>query len=276
MSNGSSAQSTNGSRGESNEDPIAKVLQDLLNGLRNTNGQNVQEVNLERAASDYAAIILRNQVQSERIQVKSAYGQPMSGGLSPVFTDLQQMVRQVRAHYLALADLEIRRMMDQALLGPFLHEESRPTANGTEPTDAQDAQFEEEEEEDSPGNETLAIEEKGSVAGTAGESASEAASGSPQDDGLYEGTVRLVVMADGNMQRVVRFVDELCQNPRLRMLRMAGSPQQQGAEIALGLREPLPFMDILAQMDNVARVESGAPGKDGEQTVTVHLATEAA
>ena len=92
---------------------------------------------------------------------------------------------------------------------------------------------------------------------------------------LYEGTVRLLVMADGNVQRIVQFVDELCQMPQFRMLRMTGSRKQDGAEISLGLREPLPFAKIVGSMPNVVRVEVPSPDEDvadGGIGLTVYLA----
>ena len=92
---------------------------------------------------------------------------------------------------------------------------------------------------------------------------------------LYEGTVRLLVMADGNVQRIVQFVDELCQMPQFRMLRMTGSRQQDGAEISLGLREPLPFAKIVGSMPNVVRVDVPSPDEDvadGGIGLTVYLA----
>ena len=95
---------------------------------------------------------------------------------------------------------------------------------------------------------------------------------------LYEGTVRLLVMADGNVQRIVQFVDELCQMPQFRMLRMTGSRQQDGAEISLGLREPLPFAKIVGSMPNVVRVDVPSPddaAADSGIGLTVYLAPAA-
>ena len=94
---------------------------------------------------------------------------------------------------------------------------------------------------------------------------------------LYEGTVRLLVMADGNVQRIVQFVDELCQMPQFRMLRMTGSSQQDGAEISLGLREPLPFARIVGSMPNVIRVDVPSRDDDAEGGIglTVYLAPTA-
>ncbi|MEX2598704.1 MAG: hypothetical protein WD533_03510, partial [Dehalococcoidia bacterium] len=95
--------------------------------------------------------------------------------------------------------------------------------------------------------------------------------GSPQAL-LFEQSVLLLVKADGDMQRVVRFVDEVCQKPEFRMLRMTGNPQQEGAEIALGLREPVAVVDILQGMDQVRSVDIDAQyGPENQVAVIVHL-----
>ena len=93
---------------------------------------------------------------------------------------------------------------------------------------------------------------------------------------LYEGTVTLSVIATGSMQHVVRFVDDLCQHPEFRMLRMTGNPNQDGAEISLGLREPVPFARILMAMESVASVSCPiAPDPESnDRAVTVWLESE--
>lgn len=268
MSKGSSAQPPNGSAQHGSDDPVSGAIQELLNSIRSNSGNSGQErtesLSMERSASDYEAIILRRQVENQSVQMQRSggYGQPLAGGLTSVSTDLQRMVQQVRAHFMALADMEIRRMVDEALFGRpvprvFEQDDDQPKAN---------VRFKVDEGEH---YEALA-------AGKDTDDGDASEEGEASED-LYEGTVTLVVMAGGNMQRVVKFVDELCQKPQFRMLRMAGSPQQQGAEISLGLREPLAFKEILAKMANVQRIESGPSSKQGgERTVVVHLTSEAA
>ncbi len=166
--------------------------------------------------------------------------------------DLRLAARSVREGYLRLADIEIRRTLGLAAEAPEARRRDdldtrHPAAQGTAvgpPAGKQDAWR--------------------PPVGAPGE--------------LYEGTVRLLVMADGNVQRIVQFVDELCQMPQFRMLRMTGSRQQDGAEISLGLREPLPFAKIVASMPNVVRVDVPSPGEaaaDGGTRVTVYLAPAA-
>ena len=110
--------------------------------------------------------------------------------------------------------------------------------------------------------------------------------GSPEevDLDLYEGTVRVKVEAEGDIQHVVHFVQELRQKSQLRLLRMV-SNSQKNVDILLGLREPLKLKDLLSEIEGVAKVtpaedEAGASsqpsGEDGEEaserTVNVLLA----
>lgn len=86
---------------------------------------------------------------------------------------------------------------------------------------------------------------------------------------LYEGTVRLQVYPGGSMQRVLRFVDEMGKRPQFRVLRMSGNPQREGAEIDLGLREPLPLLELLWDMGHAAEPADGKD--DGIPGIVVHL-----
>ena len=101
------------------------------------------------------------------------------------------------------------------------------------------------------------------------------------DEDLYEGTVRVKVEAEGDIQHVVHFVQELRQKSQLRLLRMV-SNSQKNVDILLGLREPVKLKDLLSEIDGVAEVtpaedEAGASSQpDGEEakerTVNVLLA----
>lgn len=91
-------------------------------------------------------------------------------------------------------------------------------------------------------------------------------------EGMFDGAVRLTVFSQGNMQRVVRFVDSLAQRPQLRVLRMTGNPQQEAAEIDIGLREPIRLMEVLTAMGH--GVEPKEPGADGMPRLSVRLETE--
>ena len=177
--------------------------------------------------------------------------------LASASAGLKVAVRNVRDQFLRLADIEIRKTLGLAADAPPARRQDdtdRPAAAGaTSETHAA-----------APPPEAGAA-----AAGGPGVSA-------PSE--LYEGTVRLLVMADGNVQRIVQFVDELCQMPQFRMLRMTGSRQQDGAEISLGLREPLPLARIVASMPNVDRVDVRSPDEpevDGGMGVTVYLAPAA-
>ena len=161
--------------------------------------------------------------------------------------DLELAARAVRQGFLRLAEIEIRKAI--GLWG------GAPPARRRDDLDARRPAA------DGPtaGPEAVEVAARATEVSAPGE--------------LYEGTVRLLVMADGNVQRIVQFVDELCQMPQFRMLRMTGSRKQDGAEISLGLREPLPFARIVGSMPNVVRVDVPSPeGADGDIGLTVHLA----
>ena len=92
-------------------------------------------------------------------------------------------------------------------------------------------------------------------------------------EGMLDGVVRLTVFSQGNMQRVVKFVDALSQRPQFRVLRMTGNPQQEAAEIDVGLREPVPLLEILSSMGHLARPEDRS--NDGTPRLSVKLGTAA-
>ena len=174
--------------------------------------------------------------------------------LASASADLKLAARSVREQFLRLADIEIRKTLGLAA--------------GAPPAERRD-------DLDSPAADKPAA----AHAPASGPEADDAAAWSPGGSApgeLYEGTVRLLVMADGNVQRIVQFVGELCQMPQFRMLRMTGSRQQDGAEISLGLREPLPLAKIMASMPNVVRVDvrnQDEAAVGGGTGVTVHLAS---
>jgi hypothetical protein len=95
------------------------------------------------------------------------------------------------------------------------------------------------------------------------------------EEPLYEGTVHLFVLSNGNMQRVVRFVDELSKRPQFRLLRMTGNPQQEGAELVVGLREPTPFLSLLRSFGHTARPDSRSDNRETPRLI-VRLGTQQA
>lgn len=167
--------------------------------------------------------------------------------LSTSSTGLRDLVHRIRQHFQALADIEIRRILEAALTG-------ETEAIGTPAPAVRSTRPEASLSPPAPSMERVAMP----------------ATSDGQDPDIYRGTVRLVIMAD-NLQRVVRFVDELCQRPQLRMLRMSGGPQQDGAEVSLSLREPLPIRNMIASMGGVVSVDAG-DDREGEREVVVHLA----
>ena len=176
---------------------------------------------------------------------------------------LHAVVQRIRAQFLRLADIEIRKAMDLAL-GSALS--LPPTAA---PAPAHLARV----SPPAPPAPTTVAEPEPAVAAEALDAPVPDAAAADAPAGMMEGTVRLLVFANGNMRRVIQFVDELTQRPQFRMLRMAGSPSQQGAVVSVALREPVAFVDVLTSMGMVASVEETAdPSVPGDgPLLTVQL-----
>ena len=85
------------------------------------------------------------------------------------------------------------------------------------------------------------------------------------DRDIYEGSVRLKVEAEGDVQQVVSFVQELRNKSQLRVLRLVSNTQKD-LDILLGLREPTRLKDVLGE---IAAVTQTTPmGEDNDQTVS--------
>ena len=234
-------------------------LQQVLYAIANVGTEPEQRSALARVQRTRTenAVVLRRQPKhgwTVRDETATPEEQDPLEGLASASDDLKSAVRRMREQFLRLADIEIRKTLDTEL-GDAHVDEASPRVSDP-PADSPRATAPPEERTE---------DERTAAAPVTGEQ------GRSTDD-LYEGTVRLLVMAEGNVQRIVEFVDELCQMPQFRMLRMTGSHQQEGAEISLGLREPLPFRRILASMRNVASVEGSGPDPAGEvRGVAVYL-----
>ena len=90
---------------------------------------------------------------------------------------------------------------------------------------------------------------------------------------VYEGTVRLTVAAPGRIRQVIRFVDQLCCNPHLRLLKLVGNHRTEGVDIWVGLREPLQLRPLLLGMESADGVETpfGYGPNGSERLVEVRL-----
>ena len=236
----------------------ASGLQHVLSALANVGGEPEQLSTLarvQRTRTDYAMVLRRPHKHGRTTQAETAgpEEQDTLDGLACASADLKAAVRRMRAQFLRLADNEIRKTLEMELGDAHVGEES-PRAW------------------DPPADSPHATAPQGPMEVIRTAPAPAMGEQGRSSDELYEGTVRLLVMADGNVQRIVEFVDELCRMPQFRMLRMMGSHQQEGAEISLGLREPLPFRRILASMRNVASVDgSGADLAEQVRGVAVYL-----
>ena len=76
----------------------------------------------------------------------------------------------------------------------------------------------------------------------------------PADGEMYEGTTRLMVSTPGPVRNLINFVGELRQNPQFRLLRLVANQQQEGMDIWLGLREPMPLRSLLREIEGVSEV----------------------
>jgi hypothetical protein len=101
-----------------------------------------------------------------------------------------------------------------------------------------------------------------------------APSPSVSDNGdIYEGTVRLTVSTLGSVSHLINFVSELRQNSQFRLLRLVANQHQEGMDVWLGLREPLPLRSALKEMKGVSKVtvSTGTSSENGEPMLKVLL-----
>lgn len=91
---------------------------------------------------------------------------------------------------------------------------------------------------------------------------SKAAAGYASDD-LYGGTVKLRVVAEGDPQDLPGLVAELRRRPQLRVLEVL-SASSRDADILMTLWEPLPLVNMLAEINGVSRVSPVEVREDGD------------
>jgi CheY-like chemotaxis protein len=89
----------------------------------------------------------------------------------------------------------------------------------------------------------------------------------------YEGAVRLVITTLGPVRNLISFVSELRQSPKFRLLRLVANQRTEGMDIWLGLRGPLPLIELLTDIHGVHSVVSGdIPNEEsGHQMLIVTL-----
>ena len=184
-------------------------------------------------------------------------------------TELTTLIERVREQYRILADRQLRAALEAAIALEVSADEP-PSSAVTEQYEHDDALEALEAlirgwSEPSP-----ALSHEGSEDGDSEhEDAPAAVALDPNEPELFEGTVRLHVYPGGSMQRVLRFIEDIGKRPQFRVLRMSGNPQREGAEIDLGLREPMPLLAALWDMGHTAEPDAKQAG--GVQVITVHL-----
>ncbi|MDA1219919.1 MAG: response regulator transcription factor [Chloroflexi bacterium] len=88
--------------------------------------------------------------------------------------------------------------------------------------------------------------------------------------GSYEGTVRLAITTLGPVRNLINFVSELRQNSQFRLLRLVANPHTEGMDIWLGLREPLPLVNILTGISGVHAVgPRDSPDAENEEQLLI-------
>ena len=93
-------------------------------------------------------------------------------------------------------------------------------------------------------------------------------------DGIYEGTVLLSVIHQGDPRNVFPFVEELLEDPRLRLFGIINSGETR-LDISLGLAEPMRLEDVLDQMSGVCLDVAGSDnvdcGAEGQSVLNLRL-----
>jgi hypothetical protein len=200
--------------------------------------------------------------EADSAQVES----PLGG--SKLAETLRRLIDEVREEYRLIADREVTRALEAALgIEISLQAQStNSTRTPAEPNvlDALEALIM------GANDGFLPNHEHDSESLTASGQHGDAGAQPQVEETLYEGTVRLYVNADGNMQRVIRFVDDIGQRPQFRVLRMTGSPQSNGAEIDLGLRESTAFLELLRSMGHAAEPIGADDGGVPQINVRLH------
>ena len=89
---------------------------------------------------------------------------------------------------------------------------------------------------------------------------------------LYEGTVRLLVQAEGSMARLVHFLHQLRSSPDFRIVRLANN-RIGGVDIWLEIRQPVDLQASLGEIAGVVDVSStrGRDPREDEPHLTVTL-----
>ncbi|MBO19210.1 MAG: hypothetical protein CL732_01550 [Chloroflexi bacterium] len=94
--------------------------------------------------------------------------------------------------------------------------------------------------------------------GSAGPSEEPADDAPDQDESSvenYEGSVKLVVEAKGEIRNMAEFMDTLRENPEFHLLRMVSNAKRDGMDVWLRLRQPNPLKATLLNAAGVATVE---------------------
>lgn len=231
-------------------------------------GKLIQESNAQNPTANASLLV---QELLDRVIKAAESGSPegtpasMHTGLAGT---LRRLVDEVRAEYLLLADREIAGALETALgvslsLGTGQGKEVGRDAGEPSAFDALEALIlGAEPEQPTIENPVSLPDEHSPVTAMSSEAPA-------QDATLYEGTVRLYVNAEGNMQRVIRFLDDIGHRPQFRVLRMTGNPQREGAEIDHGLREPTAFVELLHSMGHAT--EPIDASSDGIPEIIVRL-----
>ena len=88
----------------------------------------------------------------------------------------------------------------------------------------------------------------------AGATAGSGSESPPDDEEIYEGTIKLAVQTSGSIRGMIQFVDALRQSQEFHLLRLVADQNKDGMDIWLRLRGPVPLRETLLHLDGVTSV----------------------
>lgn len=77
----------------------------------------------------------------------------------------------------------------------------------------------------------------------------------PDNEEIYEGTIKLAVQTSGSIRGMIQFVDSLRQSQEFHLLRLVADQNKDGMDIWLRLRGPVPLRETLLHVEGVTSVE---------------------
>ena len=89
------------------------------------------------------------------------------------------------------------------------------------------------------------------------------------DDEVYQGDVKVNVKAKGHLKEMMRFLNQLSNNPQMRVVRLLGA--YDAVTIWLGLRRPVNLKEIISRMEGVSEVTTRRERTPKESTPALEV-----